>query len=72
MFPVDINTHQALIAARQRELEVEAANYRLVQSLAGDVPPLRQRIGSLLITLGQKLAQEPKNDARLVLSARHQ
>lgn len=73
MFPSDINTHQVLHEARQRELEAAAQHYREVKALTqnSDVSRLRQRIGSMLIGLGQKVAQEPKQDVRLVLSVRH-
>ena len=72
MFPTSINTHQVLHDARQRELEAAAQKYRLVKALAqiGDVSPLRQQIGSMLIELGRKVSREPKQDVRLVLWAR--
>lgn len=73
MFPSDINNHQVLHEARQCELEAAAQHNRQVKALTqnGDVSRLRQRIGSMLIELGQKVAQEPKRDVRLVFSARH-
>ncbi len=59
--------------ARQRELEAIANNERLAKLIENpEVSPLRQRIGMMLIDLGEKVAQEPKRDARLVLSAGHQ
>ncbi len=69
MFPTN---HQVLQKARQRDLEVAAEKYRRVSSLAkkNGVSPLRQHIGSLLIGLGQKIAQESQQEIRLILSAR--
>lgn len=73
MFPSDINNHQVLHEARQRELEAAAQHYREVKTLTqkSDVSRLRQRVGAMLIELGQKVAQEPQQDVRLVLSTRH-
>ena len=73
MFPSDINNHQVLHEARQRKLEAAAQHYREVKTLTqkSDVSRLRQRVGAMLIGLGQKVAQEPQQDVRLVLSTRH-
>ncbi len=70
MFPTS-NNHQILHNARQRELEAAAENYRRISSLAkkNRISSLRQLIGSMLIELGQKVAQENQQDTRLVLSA---
>ncbi len=72
MFPPNINNHYALHNVRQRDLEAAAENYRHISSLVNksEVSPLRQRVGSLLIGLGQKVAQQPNQDVRLVLSTR--
>ena len=74
MCSVNGNDYLPLHKVRQKDLEAEAANDRLVKELKqnGAVSPLRQRVGSLLIELGKKIAQESQQDARLVLSARHQ
>jgi hypothetical protein len=69
MFPTN---HQVLHKARQRDLEAAAEHHRRVSFLAkmDGVSPLRQHIGSLLIGLGQKVAQESQQEIHLVLSAR--
>ena len=68
------NDYLLLHKARQREMEAAAEKIRLVKSLkqGREVSPFRQRVGFLLIELGKKVAQESQQDARLVLSARHQ
>lgn len=73
MFPTSINNHKTLHEQRQRDLEADAHARRLVKALSqqGKVSPIRQRVGSMLIKLGKKVAEEPKQDVRLVLSARH-
>ena len=74
MFSLNGYDHFELHKARHRELEAAAQKQRLVKALTakGDVSPLRQRIGSMLIELGRKVAQEPKQDVRLILSTHHQ
>lgn len=60
--------------ARQKELEARAQNERLAKSLqeSAEVSPVRRRVGGMLIELGKKVAREPQQDVRLVLSTRHQ
>lgn len=72
MFPTSIYNHQALHDARQRELEADAQVYRLLKATrqAGEISPVRHRIGILLIQLGTKIAQMPQQDVRLVFSTR--
>ena len=73
MFPTSISNHQMLHDARQLELEEAAQKYQLVKALtqSTDASHLRQRVGMMLIELGNKLTQRPQQDVRLVLSARH-
>ena len=62
------NTHYQLHIARQKELEAEAQKYRLCAKIAGENNKgLRKRIGTSLIVLGKKLAQEP--DIQLTFSS---
>lgn len=72
MFPTSINNHKQLHEQRQRDLEADARERRLVKALSqkGEVSPIRQRVGSMLIKLGEKVAEQPQQDVRLVLSAR--
>jgi len=71
MFLTNGNDYLLVYKARQQELETVAQKERLVKALKqnADVSRLRQRVGSLLIDLGKKVAREPQQDARLVLSA---
>lgn len=73
MFSLNGYDHVELYKARQQEFEADAQRQRLVKALTanGDVSPIRQRVGSLLIWLGKTIAREPKQDVRLALSARH-
>lgn len=73
MFPLDGCDQVVLYKAHQRDFETAVEKHRLLQMASRNeiVSPLRQRIGSLLIALGRKVAQEPHKDAHLVLSARH-
>ena len=73
MFHLDGCDYVVLYKARQRDFEAAADKHRLLRIATQSevVSPFRQRIGSLLIELGQKVAQEPQQDAHLVLSARH-
>ena len=55
---------------RQRELKAEAQNYRLSSMISEENDKaLRKRIGAILISFGQKLAQESERDIRLAFSA---
>lgn len=73
MFLTNGNDYLLVYKARQQELEAVAQKERLVKELKqnADVSPLRQHIGCLLIDLGKKIAREPQQDVRLVLSVRH-
>ena len=73
MFPLNGCNHVALYKARQRDFEAASEKHWLIRTATQSevVSSLRQRIGSLLIELGQKVAQEPQQDVRLVLSARN-
>lgn len=73
MFSTNGNDYIPVYKARQRELEAAAQRQRLVKTLTqnGNISPLRQHVGSLLIELGKKVAQDPQQDAHLVLSAHH-
>ena len=70
MFSTNGTDYLPIYEARQRELEAFAQNERLAKSLREDreVSLLRQRLGGLLIELGEKVACESRQDARLVLS----
>ncbi len=74
MFSTNGNDYMPLYRVRQQDLEAAAAKHRLLKTLKqnGEVSPLRQRVGSLLIEVGKKVAQESEKDARLILSPRHQ
>ena len=64
------HNHHELHLARQRELEAEAQNYRLASAiLEENASALRKRVGAMLISLGQKLAQESEQDILLTFSA---
>ncbi|MCP4139836.1 MAG: hypothetical protein GY755_06015 [Chloroflexi bacterium] len=65
------NNHYQLHTARQNELEATAEEYRLRSSVkkAGR-NALRKRVGTKLISLGEKIAQQPKQEAKLAFSAR--
>ena len=65
-----VNDHYQLHTARQKELEAVAQNYRNSSELAkGSSDALRKRIGVTLISFGEKLAQDPKQEAKLAFSA---
>ena len=65
------NNHYQLHTARQAELEAEAEEYRLRSSVKkADRNAFRKRVGTKLISLGQKLAQQQEPEAQLVFSAR--
>ena len=65
------NNHYQLHVARQRELEAEAEEYRLRSSAKkASRNALRKRVGIKLISLGEKIAQQPKKEAKLAFSAR--
>ena len=70
MFSANTNNHYQLHLARQKELEVAAQNYRLSSAISDEKSTaLRKRVGTTLISLGQKLAQESEKDIRLAFSA---
>ena len=65
------NNHYQLHTARQNELEAMAAEYRLRSSAKkAEHNALRKRVGTTLISLGEKIAQQPKQEAKLAFSAR--
>ena len=65
------NNHYQLHNARQAELEATAAEYRLRSSVQKAGPnALRKRVGTKLISLGEKIAQQPKQETKLAFSAR--
>ena len=72
MFPTNMTTHYDLHLVRQRELEAVAENYRLSTMIQRDnkLIAARKRVGLMLISLGQKLAQQPGKDIQLAFSAK--
>ena len=65
------NNHYQLHLARQRELESEAQDYRLSSAVSKENGnALRKRVGTMLISLGQKLAQEAGKESQLAFSTR--
>ncbi len=71
------NNHYQLQLHHQNELEASARNGRIISIISRETfmvskesrEPLRKRIGTMLISFGQKLAQEPKKKANLAFSA---
>ena len=73
MFPTNMTNHLALHNARQRELEAAAQGYRLAASVKQEkavIGATRKHVGTMLISLGQKLAQQSGQDVQLVFSAK--
>jgi len=71
MYPT-LNNHYENHLARQRDLEAAAQEYRL-SAMVGKMKKVnlvRRYLGAILISLGQKLAQQPEQDAQLVFSIR--
>ena len=65
------NNHYQLHTARQAELEAEAEEYRLRSSVKkADRNAFRKHVGAKLISLGERIAQQPKQEANLAFSAR--
>ena len=65
------NNHYQLHLARQRELESEAQDYRLSSAISEEnANVFRKRVGTMLISLGQKLAQESGKESQLAFSTR--
>ena len=71
MFSTNGTDYLPEFSARQAKLEAEANKARLLKVLEAnvEVSPVRQRVGQMLIDLGKKVAQDPQQDAVLVLSA---
>lgn len=70
MYPANMNNHYKYHLARQRDLEAAAQEYR-ISTMVGKKKKnnvVRKYIGALLIKLGQKLAQQPGQDAQLAYS----
>jgi len=72
MYPTDMKNHYEYHLARQRDLEAAAQEYHLSTMLGKKNKNfiVRKYIGKLLISLGQKLAQQPRQDAQLVFSTK--
>ena len=71
MFSANTNNHYQLHLAHQKELEVAAQNYRLSSAiLEENGTALRKRVGRTLISLGEKLSQQPEKEVQLAFSAR--
>ena len=73
MFPTNMTNHFALHAVRQSELEAAAQDYRLAASVKQEkaaIGATRKHIGTMLISLGQKLAQESGQETQLVFSTK--
>ncbi len=65
------NNHYELHIARQAELEKNAKNNSLLVSLQKNdgVSALRKRVGSSLISVGQRLAEQPERELQVVFSS---
>jgi len=72
MHPTDMNNHYEFYLARQRDLEAVAQEYRLSTLVEKKKKKfvVRKYIGEILISLGQKLAQQPRQDAQLAFSSK--
>ena len=70
MFSENKNNHYQLHLARKKELESVAQMQRLSSAVAKENGiALRKRIGTTLISLGKKLAQESEQDTRMTFAA---
>ncbi len=70
MFSTNAIDHYQYYLTRQAELEAIAQNDRIIAMLPRKGSRLRKNFGSMLIALGEKLAQQPEKDIQLAFSLR--